>query len=127
MARRPKRDGSASWIANIAARTGADDATVEDVLERRRIKASPTMTRPRRLTLKQIAFSGEKHGTLTEGAFDFAWSDLKTGLYAILSDGNLKGKSSILHVARWLLRGSPADGFQADVKAWIRKASSSSP
>lgn len=123
MARRPKRDGSASWISNIAARTGTDDATVEDVLERRRIKASPSMTRPRRLTLKRIAFSGEKHGTLTEGAFDFAWSDLETGLYAILSDGNLKGKSSILHVARWLLRGSPADGFQADVKAWIRKAS----
>ena len=123
MARRPKRDGSASWIANIAARTGADDTTVADVLERRRITASPSMTRPRRLTLKWIAFSGEKHGTLTEGAFDFAWSDLETGLYAILSDGNLKGKSSILHVARWLLRGSPADGFQADVKAWIRKAS----
>lgn len=123
MARRPKRDGSASWIANIAARTGADEATVADVLERRRIKASPSMTRPRRLTLRRIAFSGEKHGTLTEGAFDFSWPDLETGLYAILSDGNLKGKSSILHVARWLLRGSPADGFQADVKAWIGKAS----
>ena len=123
MVRRPKRDGSASWIANIATRTGADEATVADVLERRRITASPSMTRPRRLTLRWIAFSGEKHGTLTEGAFDFAWPDLETGLYAILSDGNLKGKSSILHVARWLLRGSPADGFQPDVKAWIRKAS----
>jgi hypothetical protein len=123
MARRPKRDGTASWIANIAARSGADEATVEEVLDRRRIKASPAMTRPRRLTLKTIAFSGEKHGTLTEGAFDFAWGDLEPGLYAILSDGNLKGKSSILHVARWLLRGSPAEGLQPDVKAWIKKAS----
>ena len=123
MARRPKRDESASWIANIAARTGADEATVAGVLERRRITANPSMTRPRHLTLKRIAFSGEKHGELTEGAFDFAWPDLDTGLYAILSDGNLKGKSSILHVARWLLRGSPADGFQPDVKSWIRKAS----
>ena len=55
--------------------------------------------------------------------YQFFVSDLDTGLYAILSDGNLKGKSSILHVARWLLRGSPADGFQPDVKSWIRKAS----
>lgn len=123
MARRPKRDGTASWIANIAARSGVDEATVEDVLDRRRITASPAMTRPRRLTLKTIAFSGEKHGTLTEGAFDFAWGDLEPGLYAILSDGNLKGKSSILHVARWLLRGSAAEGLQPDVKAWIKKAS----
>ncbi|MEQ1715310.1 MAG: hypothetical protein ABL907_04895 [Hyphomicrobium sp.] len=81
------------------------------------------MTRPRRLTLKRIEFNGEKHGTLTEGAFHFTWPDLEPGLYAILSDGNLKGKSSILHVARWLLRGSPADGFQPDVRSWIRKAS----
>ena len=123
MGRRPKRDESASWIANIAARAGADEATVAEVLQRRRITANPSMTRPRRLTLKQIAFSGEKHGELTEGEFNFAWPDLDTGLYAILSDGNLKGKSSILHVARWLLRGSPADGFQPDVKSWIRKAS----
>lgn len=123
MARRPKRDENASWISNIAARSGADEATVEEVLDRRRINASPAMTRPRRLTLKTIAFSGEKHGTLTEGAFDFAWRNLEPGLYAILSDGNLKGKSSILHVARWLLRGSPADGLQPDVKAWIKTAS----
>ena len=123
MARRPKRDDTASWIANIAARSGADEATVEEVLDRRRIKASPAMVRPRRLTLKTIGFSGEKHGTLTEGAFDFEWRNLEPGLYAILSDGNLKGKSSILHVARWLLRGSPAEGLQPDVKAWIKKAS----
>ena len=123
MARRPKRDSNASWIANIATRSGADSATVEDILERRRIKASPAMTRPRRLTLKRIEFNGEKHGTLTEGPFHFTWPDLEPGLYAILSDGNLKGKSSILHVARWLLRGSPADGFQPDVRSWIKKAS----
>ena len=122
MGRRPKRESKASWIANIAARSGADNAKVEDILERRRIKASPAMTRPRRLTLKRIEFSGEKHGTLTEGPFEFEWRDLQTGLYAILSDGNLKGKSSILHVARWLLRGDPASGFQQDVKSWIQKA-----
>jgi hypothetical protein len=127
MARRPKRDGSASWIANIAARTGADDATVEDVLERRRIKASPSMTRPRRLTLKRIAFSGEKHGTLTEGAFDFAWSDLETGLYAILSDGNLKGKSSILHVDAGCCGDRRPTGSRRTSRRGSGKPASSSP
>ena len=122
MARRPKRDRNSSWIANIATRSGADAAKVEEVLERRRIKASPAMPRPRRLTLKRIEFSGEKHGTVTEGPFKFEWPDLEPGLYAILSDGNLKGKSSILHVARWLLRGEPATGFQPDVRSWIQKA-----
>ena len=119
MARRPKRDSNASWIANIALRSGADEATVEEVLDRRRIKAAPTMSSPRHLTLKKIEFRGEKHGTVTEGPFDFKWPDLEPGLYAILSDSNLKGKSSILHVARWLLRGDPASGLQKDVKSWI--------
>jgi len=123
MARRPKRDSSASWIANISARSGADAAQIEDILERRRIKASPAMPRPRRLTLKRIEFSGEKHGTVTEGPFKFEWSDLEPSLYGIFSDGNLKGKSSILHVARWLLRGEPATGLQQDVRSWIQKAS----
>ena len=122
MARRPKRDSNASWIANIALRSGADEATVEEVLDRRRIKAAPTMSSPRHLTLKKIEFRGEKHGTVTEGPFDFKWPDLEPGLYAILSDSNLKGKSSILHVARWLLRGDPASGLQKDVKSWIQEA-----
>lgn len=123
MARRPKRDSGASWIANIAVSSGADAGQVEDVLERRRIKASPAMPSPRRLTLQRIAFSGEKHGTVTEGPFTFEWSDLEPGLYGILSDGNLKGKSSILHLARWLLRGDAASGLQQDVKSWIQQAS----
>lgn len=96
---------------------------VEEVLERRRVKASPAMPSPRRLTLKRIAFSGEKHGTVTEGPFKFEWSNLEPGLYGVLSDGNLKGKSSILHIARWLLRGEPASGLQQDVKSWIQQAS----
>jgi hypothetical protein len=123
MARRPKRDSGASWISNIAALSGADAVQVEEVLERRRIKASPVMPSPRRLILKRIAFSGEKRGTVTEGPFKFEWSDLEPGLYGVLSDGNLKGKSSILHVARWLLRGEPASGLQQDVKSWIQQAS----
>jgi hypothetical protein len=41
----------------------------------------------------------------------------------MLSDKNLRGKSSILEVVHWLLRGRPTSNLQDDVRRWIHKAS----
>ena len=77
---------------------------------------------PRRLTLQRISFKGEKNGPVTQGPFEFDWKGLEKGMYAVLSDKNLKGKSSIFHIARWLLRGEPPSGLQADVLSWVKEA-----
>jgi hypothetical protein len=55
--------------------------------------------------------------------FNFDWSGLNHGLWAMLSDKNLRGKSSILEVVHWLLRGRPTSNLQEDVRRWIHKAS----
>ncbi|MGV3616285.1 MAG: large ATP-binding protein [Fimbriimonas sp.] len=43
-------------------------------------------------------------------------------MYALVSDGNLKGKSSVIEVVRWLLRGVASENLQEDVRRWIKFA-----
>jgi hypothetical protein len=40
----------------------------------------------------------------------------------MLTDRNLRGKSSIMEVVRWLLRGRPSSNLQDDVQRWIHEA-----
>jgi hypothetical protein len=40
----------------------------------------------------------------------------------MLTDQNFRGKSSIMEVVRWLLRGRPSSNLQDDVRRWIHKA-----
>jgi hypothetical protein len=72
--------------------------------------------------LVQIAFSGTKDRAGIDEPFNFDWSGLNHGLWAMLSDKNLRGKSSILEVVHWLLRGRPTSNLQEDVRRWIHKA-----
>lgn len=44
-------------------------------------------------------------------------------MYAVVSDANLKGKSSLFKIILWLLRGDPPSLLQADVRSWIHTAS----
>ena len=40
----------------------------------------------------------------------------------MMTDRNLRGKSSIIEVVRWLMRGRPSPNLQDDVKTWIHDA-----
>ena len=73
--------------------------------------------------LKELRFSGEKVGVVNEGPFEFKWANLDHGLWALVSDKNLKGKTSVFEIIRWLLKGQASSNFQQDVKGWIQKAS----
>jgi len=75
--------------------------------------------RPRKLLVTEIAFSGVK--TIDGGAipFEFRWRELGPRLWGIASEANLRGKSTILEVVVWCLRGRPK-GLQDAVRAWIR-------
>lgn len=70
----------------------------------------------------EVFFSGTKEGKFS-GDFDFRFDNLKTGIYALISDVNLRGKTTILETIKWLIRGSSSSLFQDGVKSWIKKAS----
>ena len=76
--------------------------------------------RPRKLLVREIAFSGIKALDGAKTPFEFRWQGLRPGLWGIASDANLRGKSTILEVMLWCLRGRPK-GLQDAVRAWIRE------
>lgn len=109
------------WIENIAAVTALSPAEVELRLRRRGVAADRAMRPARRLQIRRIAFSGEKKGAAT-GTIDFEWTDLSSGVWALASHGNLVGKSSVLEIILWCLRGQPK-GLQDDVRRWLDQVS----
>ncbi|MBN9446686.1 MAG: hypothetical protein J0I67_07215, partial [Bosea sp.] len=53
------------------------------------------------------------------GRFDFSWSGLGDGVWAVASDRtNFVGKSTILEVLLWSLRGD-VKSLQADIRKWL--------
>lgn len=113
---------SMEWLEAIANRANVDVARVEQVLTSRHIVPTPVLPAPRRMKLLSISFGGVKHEVEDEGAYTFEWQDLSEGLWGMMTDRNLRGKSSIIEVVRWLVRGKPSPNLQDDVKAWIHSA-----
>ncbi|WP_186165344.1 large ATP-binding protein [Burkholderia gladioli] len=107
------------WLQAIATRAEAEIFAVEGVLSAHRIQPSPVLAQPRRLVLREIEFSGEKDGVANAGAFTFSWTALDHGLWAMLSEHNLRGKSSIIEIVRWMIRGRPSNNLQDDVRRWV--------
>jgi hypothetical protein len=109
------------WLETVAKRAGLEPREAEARLRRwgvaadRPVKPAPT------LTIQSINFSGEKRGSI-EGRFDFKWSNLDAGIWAITSEQNFKGKSTVLEVILWCLRGRPKN-LQDDVRKWINEVS----
>jgi hypothetical protein len=90
-------------------------------LRERHILPSGAPPHPRKLLVTEIAFSGVKSIEGAETPFGFRWHGLGPGLHGIASDANLRGKSTILEVVLWCLRGRPKR-LQDAVRAWIRNA-----
>jgi hypothetical protein len=109
------------WLQAIAKRAAVETSEVERVLSSHRIQPSPVLAQPRRLFLREIWFSGEKDSVESPGPFEFSWTDLEHGLWAMLSEKNLRGKTTIIEIVRWMLRGRPSNKLQDDVRRWIYK------
>ena len=110
------------WLDAIASRAKVDTSRVESVLTARHIVPTPVLPAPRRMKLLSIAFGGTKQGVEDDGLYTFEWPDLNEGLWGMMTDRNLRGKSSIIEVVRWLMRGKPSPNLQDDVKSWIHNA-----
>jgi len=109
------------WLSAIAKRSKEEPELVLKVLSRHNIRQSPSIGKPRRLLIRKIQFSGKKSGNDND-FFKFDFQELKPGLWGIISDRNLKGKTSTLEIARWLLRGKSSNKLQDGVKSWIAEA-----
>jgi len=129
------------FASDVAASLGGDVSAdeVERVLARARVRPSSAVPVPRRLKLTRLRFTGIKSFSqasqdlnaapdgpvqmeLTEEevpgiSFDFAW-EFESGLYGIGSFKNFRGKSSVLEIILWALRGRCH--LQADIRAWLR-------
>lgn len=106
------------WYEAIGVRCKQDKTAVKEVLARHAVRPSPTTNVPRRVNIRSLRFVGSKSGKY-QGPFDFCWSNLEPGIWGIVSDGNFKGKTSILEIMKWLLRGKPSSKLQEGVRAWI--------
>jgi hypothetical protein len=124
-----------SLAQEVAARVGSDEQTIDRVLAAHGIDVAGSSPTPSRLVVRRLAFDGVKHltgyhpdGTPIEGDIDpkdfeevpfrFDW-ELGPGLYGVASDENLRGKSSILKLIMWALRGR--SGLRQDVAEWLRR------
>jgi hypothetical protein len=107
------------WLQSIAKKAEADIHAIESVLSSHRIQPSPVLAQPRRLVLRELEFSGVKDGVPNAGAFSFSWTDLNHGLWAMLSEHNLRGKSTIIEIVRWMVRGRASSNLQDDVRRWM--------
>jgi hypothetical protein len=99
---------------------------IETVLRGARVAGSAVVPTPVRLRVQEVRFSGVKRfeqqgdGTtetvVVREPFDFSWS-MGPGLYVVGSHENLRGKSTVLEVIRWALRGRAR--LADNVHSWI--------
>jgi hypothetical protein len=102
----------------VAGRAGVSVTEAAAVLEHHRVRESGVLPRPHRLALTSIEFSGTKAGKYTDD-FRFNWP-LSDGLWCLAGD-NLKGKSTVLEVIWWCLRGKNKR-LQDTARRWISYA-----
>ena len=100
----------------VAERSGHAVADVTRVLAEARVPTSDTVGAPHRLRVTRLAFTGKKAGLLTDD-IDFD-QEFSSGLWALTSQRNDAGKTSILEIIMWCLRGHPKK-LQDDVRAWL--------
>lgn len=105
------------WLETVAARANLTTREAELRLRRWGIAPDRSSRPARNLLVRKIAFKGEKRG-LIEGNIDFEWRDLGPGVWAITSAKNFAGKSTVLEILLWCLRGTPKN-LQDDVHRWL--------
>jgi hypothetical protein len=111
---------AADWLTAIADHAETDIDSVTEVLERYAIEAQPTLPRARKVWIRSIILEGTKKESNSDGPFRFEWTDLGPGLWAVMSEKNFRGKSSILNILRSAIQGSFPGQIKPDVWAWLQ-------
>lgn len=108
------------WIAKIAEKSGHEVGHVGRLFAQNGIAPRLTKPIPHRLLLEALEFTGEKAGEFEQKRIEFATSGMGPGLYAIVSEGNFKGKTTLLKIVRWLMTGTY--DLPADMQGWLQTA-----
>ncbi|MFJ1458679.1 hypothetical protein [Nocardia sp. N2S4-5] len=106
-----------SLVTRIAAAANTAEDDVVEVFATYGIPLAYPPARPRRVRVHRLRVRGLRTGTDQDGPFDrtFTFDSDFTALVA----SNLRGKTSVLEIITWCLRGSPRDRLQADVRRWL--------
>jgi len=110
------------WIDEIASNSKCSVEEVKSVIQKYEIQQSPNIGIPKHLHIIELNFSGIKEGNFPND-FNFSFENLKPGIFGVISDNNLRGKTTVLEVIKWMLRGSSSSLMQEGVKQWIKSAS----
>jgi hypothetical protein len=104
----------------VAEKAKVTDAVVDLVLDDAGVQEETATRRADYLTVRRLVFSGTKSASgYADGPYTFEWKGLGPGLFAALSEGaNQLGKSTILEVMLWAMRGHPRS-LKAEVRSWI--------
>lgn len=115
-----------TWLEEIAERARQPLDVVQAVLREHGVRAQTVLPRPHRLLVTEVEFRGLRPvpadaGRPGAGAvpFHFQWLP-GPGVWCLASSGmNEAGKSSVLEIILWCLRGR--SGLQRDVQSWLRQ------
>lgn len=107
--------------AKIAEKSGLPLSKVDEVLTGQGISLVPVPPVNRSIDINRLTFSGTRTNTEWDGSFDETF-DFAYGVTALITNENLRGKSSVLELVTWALRGKPRD-LRNDVRAWFDRIS----
>lgn len=101
----------------IAARARVTVDDVRTVFEAQGIPLGAPPARPRPLRIHRLRVTGVRTGSLAPGAFETTFR-FAEGLTALVAS-NLRGKSSVLELVTWCLRGTPRE--KSGAIHWLRE------
>lgn len=115
----PIQSTESGWLCAIAERSGVEESVARSVLQKYKIEPQTTPPRAKSLRFKSIRIAGLRAESDRDGPFDKTWGNLGAGLFAVMSDRNLRGKSSILNLLYAAIRGEFRGRVKADVWKWL--------
>jgi hypothetical protein len=108
------------WRRLITSKSKCNLGDVKLTLDKFGIEPQSTIPIRKAIHFRMLEFSGTKVGTKNDGEFSFKWDNLDSGLYGVLSEDNLVGKSSVLRLFYSVLRGD-FSYVSEPVMGWINK------
>jgi hypothetical protein len=103
--------------ARIAEKAGVEVDHVRDVFTEYGLPLVISPARPRSLHVHRLRVAGERTGDVEPGPFDTTLS-FGPGLTALVAS-NFRGKTSVLELLTWCLRGTPRSEMQNRVRGWL--------
>jgi hypothetical protein len=107
------------WRNGIATRSASTADNVEKVLSGLGIRPQSVLPRSRNVNVRSVKLLGAKLGPSGGARFEFEWAGLEEGLWALMTEGNSKGKSSVLAAVRAALQGRFPGRLKDDIWLWL--------